>query len=212
MIFALLTFRVKRVRLLARSFLRSNILWHKQNFRWVQNSIFPNWLINSWNLRKWNISLIMLSSKRGQPCVNSQSYFQQWNLNQGITFPNSSTYSKLGLWNLGLRLYFQVFPNSQTDRKLGFLKITLAGLLNFSQFMEEIENWDFWILAYNVPKYLPLHYTVGKLGFLKFPCFHFLSDCEGCLSIGVHVMGKGADMHYESILWLFKSWKHCLEA
>ena len=118
----------------------------------------------------------------------------------------------MGLWNLGLRLYFQVFPNSQTDRKLGFLKITLAELLNFSQIMEEIENWDFWILAYNVPKYLPLHYTVEKLGFLKFPCFHFLSDCADCLSIGVHVMGKGADMDYESILWLFKSWKHCLEA
>ena len=35
------------------------------------------------------------------------------------------------------------FPNSQRDQKMGFLNVALAGLLNFSQLMEEIENWDF---------------------------------------------------------------------
>ena len=36
--------------------------------------------------------------------------FSTVKLNLDITFPNSSIDSKLGLWNLGFRLYFQVFP------------------------------------------------------------------------------------------------------
>ena len=88
-----------------------------------------------------------VSLKCGQPYINSQPYFQQWELDWDISFSTSSIDSKLGFWNLCYRLYFQGFPNSQRDRKLGFLNIVLAGLLNFSQFMEEIENWNFWILA-----------------------------------------------------------------
>ena len=60
--------------LVAGLFLNSNMLWYAQNYQWAQNSIFPNGkhtfshsLINSWNLSKWNISLIMLSLKCGQP-------------------------------------------------------------------------------------------------------------------------------------------------
>ena len=58
-----------------------------------------------------------------------------------MTFPNSSIDSKLGLLNLGL------FFNSKRDWKLEFLNVAVAGPLNFSQFMKEIENWDFWLLA-----------------------------------------------------------------
>ena len=58
-----------------------------------------------------------------------------------MNFLNSSiAIKKLVLWNLGLRLYFQVFPNPQRDQKLRFFNVALAGRLNFSQFMEEIEN------------------------------------------------------------------------
>ena len=88
----------------------------------------------------------MLSLEFCQPCVNSSSYFQQWNLNYDIN-PISSTESKLGLLNLGLRFYFQVSPNSLRDWKLGLLNVALAGLINFFQLMEEIENYDFSILA-----------------------------------------------------------------
>ena len=84
--------------------------------QWKQ--ISPNSLIISWKLRKWNISFIMLRLKCGQPCVNSLSYLQQWNLNLDISFPNSSIDLKLGVLNLGLTLYFQVFPNLQKNWKL----------------------------------------------------------------------------------------------
>ena len=127
LIFPLLTFRDKGERVLAGSLLRSKILRYALNFQWIQNSIFPNWkhifdnsLINFWNLRKWNISFIMLSLKCGQPCVNPPSYFQQWNLNCVITFPNSSIDSKLRLWNLGLRQCFQVFLSSKTQFAEGY--------------------------------------------------------------------------------------------
>ena len=36
--------------------------------------------------------------------------------------------------------WIQVFDNSLRDLKLGFLNVALAGLLNISQFMDEIEN------------------------------------------------------------------------
>ena len=36
--------------------------------------------------------------------------------------------------------WIQVFDNSLRDLKLGFLNVALDGLLNFSQFMDEIEN------------------------------------------------------------------------
>ena len=49
----------------------------------------------------------------------------------------------MGLLNVSFRLHFQVFPNSQRDQKLRFLIVALVGLLNFSQFMEKIENFDF---------------------------------------------------------------------
>ena len=79
-----------------------------------------------------------------------------------------------------LRLYFQVLLNSQKDWKLGYLNITLDC----------------------TSKIFPLHETVGKLGCLKFPCFHILSDCELCLSHRVYMMGKevAVDIDYAAIL------------
>ena len=116
----------------------------KFHFSQWKTYILPNSLINSCNLRKWNMS-IMLRLKCDQPCVTSPTYFQQWNLNQDITFPNSSIDLKLGILTIGL--YFDVFPNSQRDWKLGFSNVALATIVNFSQYMEEIENWDFEIIA-----------------------------------------------------------------
>ena len=78
--------------------------------------------------------------------VNSV-YFQQWKSDWEIAFPNSSSDSKLGFLSVGFRLYFEFFSNSQKDCKMGFLNITLIELLNFSQFIKDMENWDFWVLA-----------------------------------------------------------------
>ena len=78
--------------------------------------------------------------------VNSV-YFQQWKSDWEIAFPNSSSDSKLGFLSVGFRLYFEFFSNSQKDWKMGFLNITLIELLNFSQFIKDMENWDFCVLA-----------------------------------------------------------------
>ena len=69
--------------------------------------------------------------------------FSTVKLKLGTISPNSSIDSKLGLWNFGLKLHLRIFSNSHTDRKLAFLNVVLAGLLNFSQFMKESENWVF---------------------------------------------------------------------
>ena len=42
LIFTLLLFGDKGVRVLTGSFHRSKILWHTQNFQWVHSSVFPN--------------------------------------------------------------------------------------------------------------------------------------------------------------------------
>ena len=49
--------------------------------------------------------------------INYLSYFQQWNLDKDI-----------------------IFPNSSIDSKLGFFNVALAGLLNFFQFMKKTKN------------------------------------------------------------------------
>ena len=74
-------------------------------------------------------------------------YYQQWNSNWDIAFFNSSLDLKLGFLNVGFRLYFKFFPYSQKDWKLGFVNITLVGLLNFFEFMKEMDYWDFWMLT-----------------------------------------------------------------
>ena len=43
LIFALLIFGDKEVRVLAEPFLRSKILWYVQNVQWVQSFIFSQW-------------------------------------------------------------------------------------------------------------------------------------------------------------------------
>ena len=101
----------------------------------------------------------------------------------------------MGFLNLGLRLYFQVLPNSQRDSSLGFLNVALAGIVNFSQFMEEIKNWEFGIL----PSFSQFTKQLQNWDF--FPCFHILSDCEEFLSGRVYVLGRGAGSHYVTILW-----------
>ena len=129
---------------------------------------FSQLLIHFWYLRKWNISFIILSLKCGQPCVNSPSYFQQWNLNLEITFSNSSIDSKLGLWNLGLRL--AVFPSFSQFRKrsqTGIFKCC-SGFTSPSFLIRE-KDWKLWFFNISLDctsKYFPIHLTVGKLGFL----------------------------------------------
>ena len=45
-----------------------------------------------------------------------------------------------------------------------------------------------------------------KLGFLKFPFFHILSDSEDCLSDRLYMMGRevGVGIYYVTILWQLK--------
>ena len=70
-----------------------------------------------------------------------QSYFQHRNLDWDISFSNSSIVQNWDFLSVGVRLYFQVFAINQEI--LGFLNVTLAGLLNFFQFMKKMKNWVF---------------------------------------------------------------------
>ena len=67
------------------------------------------------------------------------------------------------------------------------------------------------IILDNTSKFFPIHQTVRKLGFLKFPYFHVLPDY---LSDRVYVMGRkvGFDIHYVIIFWQFTCCKHCFQA
>ena len=121
--FALLIFGDKGVRVLAGLLLKSKIL-----------EIGGNWIY---------ITFILWSLKCDQPCVNSPSYFQQWNRTTNLSID-----SKYEIFNLGFRLDFQFFPNSQRDWKLGFLNVALAGLLSFFEFIKDIyiaifASWPF---------------------------------------------------------------------
>ena len=51
------------------------------------------------------------------------------------------------------------------------------------------------------------------MGFLKFPCFCILSDCEDVLSGAVYVMERVRNVHiYITILWQFECWKNCFQS
>ena len=80
--------------------------------------------------------------------VNSGLYFQWWNSNWDIAFLNSPLDSNWDFWMLVLDSTLNFFPNSQKDWKLGFLNVALVGLLNFSKFIKEMKNWDFFLLAW----------------------------------------------------------------
>ena len=62
--------------------------------------------------------------------VNYLSYFQQWNLDSDITFPNSFIDSKSEFFEFDIWPYFQVFPNSQ--RNFGIFLMLFY--LDFSSF------------------------------------------------------------------------------
>ena len=75
--------------------------------------------------------------------VNYLSYFQQWNLDKDINFPNSSIdflhRFQIGIfWVLVLGCTSRFFPINKEI--LGFLNVALAGLLDFFQFMKKIKN------------------------------------------------------------------------
>ena len=138
-------------------FLFFKYLSMKITLQWVQNSIFLNRkfifpILFSWtNSRKLITSFMMFIYFEVCPAlfdVNYQPYFQQWNSNWEIAFLNSPLDRfELGFLNVGLGLYFELFPNSQKDWKLGFLNVAVVGLLHFCQFMKDMENWDFCLLA-----------------------------------------------------------------
>ena len=69
--------------------------------------------------------------RTGSGYVNYLSYFQQWNLDQELTFYNPTIDSKLGL-----RLYCKFFPIYKEI--LRFLNVALSGVLIFSQVMKKI--------------------------------------------------------------------------
>ena len=58
-----------------------------------------------------------------------------------MNFLNSSIDSKLGFWVLVLRCVFKFFPIQKEI--LGYLNVALAGILNFSQFLKNMEAGDF---------------------------------------------------------------------
>ena len=87
-----------------------------------------------------------------------------------------------------------------------FLNVAPAGIVNFSQFMEEIEYWDLGML----PSYSYFTKQLGNWDF--FTCFYILSDCKDFLSGRVYVLGRQTNSHYVTILWHIKCWKHCLPA
>ena len=78
--------------------------------------------------------------------------------------------SKLGLLELGLRLYLQVFDNSQRHLTLRFLNVYLAGLLNLSQLMNDIENWKFAILQLFLEQITLVRYYLASLRFFPIYC------------------------------------------
>ena len=78
--------------------------------------------------------------------------------------------SKLGLLELGIRLYLQVFDNSQRHLTLRFLNVYLAGLLNLSQLMNDIENWKFAILQLFLEQITLVRYYLASLRFFPIYC------------------------------------------
>ena len=78
--------------------------------------------------------------------------------------------SKLGLLELGLRLYLQVFDNSQRHLTLRFLNVYLAGLLNLSQLMNDIENWKFAMLQLFLEQITLVRYYLASLRFFPIYC------------------------------------------
>ena len=108
-----------------------------------------------------------------------------------------------------------VLPNfSQFTNKLkiGIFKCCSSWTSQFSQFMKQIENWDFGIFSSECSsKLFPINKTVGKLGFLGSSLALIFSQDR--LSGWVYVLGReiGFDIHYVTILRQFKCWKHCFQ-
>ena len=69
--------------------------------------------------------------------VNSPLYFQQWNLHEDITFPNSSKDSKFWFFNVGLvwGSTFQLFTIYETDGEIEFSNVSQSR--NFSNLKDE---------------------------------------------------------------------------
>ena len=78
--------------------------------------------------------------------VNSQSYFQQWNLNKDISFPNSSKDSVF--WNVGLGLC--IWPSFSQFIKKWEIGIFEKPRLHFQVFpiYYKVWNWSFCPLAF----------------------------------------------------------------
>ena len=84
---------------------------------------------------------------------------------------------KLGLSDVGLRVYYKLFPNSQKDWKLAFADVAVVWLLVLS---DSRKRWNIWIFEC----YLRLYFQVSlkqikrlEIRFLNSTYFHTLSDC-----------------------------------
>ena len=100
---------------------------------------------------------------------------------------------------------------------MGFLNVALVRLLNFSQFMEKIENWDFCFLAWVGCTFkITLSFTLRITISFIFRQIANLSDmylrgganlwwnCQFSSKKNVHI--------YATILHQFKYWKYCFQA
>ena len=163
LIFALLTFADKGVRVLAGPFFRWNLLWYVQNIQCVQNSIFPKENILfpiRWEIIETSVTAISLIH---------HVKFEMWPAL--YKFPISFSTVKLKLRH-----------NSQ------FIYRFKTGTSNFESNSEEIKNWDFgcwtsWtsqlfsilfpystflkIILDCTSRFFPIHKKVWKLGFLS---------------------------------------------
>ena len=59
LIFGLLTFEDKRVRVLPKTFLRSNIVWCAQDFPGAHDSIFYQWKTSHLSCESWNLAILV---------------------------------------------------------------------------------------------------------------------------------------------------------
>ena len=131
-------------------------------------------------MNRWKISFIMLNFKCGQPCVNFPSCFQQWGLDD-ITFSNSFIDSKLGLFNVGLKL--PSFSQFVKRLKIGIFDCCTSHTYQFFPVNERDWKLRYLNICLNcTSKFLSVHLRDWNFRFFKFPCFHILSDYQDSLS------------------------------
>ena len=110
---------------------------------------------------EWKIWYIMLSSNCYQPCENFPILFSKMKFKSG---QNSEFIFRFKTGTFFKTEKCSSFFKFTKDWKLCFLNLVAAGLLNFSQFIKEVEKLDFLMLAYTAlpsfPQFTKLLVTI----------------------------------------------------